>query len=1511
MNTNGCPTRIQLEAFARGDVSGSLFDDLSGHLERCVGCQSTFDALDDVEDPLDILVDDYPDVSAYASEPELAAVLRRIEQEEAALCAEVTKGPDASDGQAIGKLGDFRIIREIGRGGMGVVYEAEQVSLKRRVALKTLPLAAVLDPRKMRRFQIEAQAVASLDHEHIVPVYGIGEEQGLHYYAMRYIDGRTLARVIEDQRQSTIDEPSLEQGDFEPGNGSIVDSRLNPHPTPSIDPGRTTTLASPQPPVGEVAFSTKLNRSATGVPFLTWTSNARRRSQETQARGNANLTGTYFRSIAELGVQAADALQHAHEEGVVHRDIKPSNLILDAKGKLWVADFGLARVESEASLSASGDVLGTLMYMSPEQALGRRVIDGRADVYSLGATLYELLTLESLFADADRRQLLNRIVADQPKLLRSINSAVPKELETIVLKALSKESADRYPTAGALAADLRRFVEGRPIIARRPSFPERCIKWMRRNRAVAALSMTSIILVFFLALFLALYSISLSAFNSELAQLNTDLEDSLTVAVEKEQQAQNLLYTSDIRLANQALKRGDLRQVSELLQRHRPLSGQPDHRGFEWHFLQSRSQAGHVSLPSHDGGAYFVCYSPDGRWIATAGEDARVQISNAASSREQFTLDTEQGEVNGIAFAPDGQTLASTGDDGTIRIWDLEVRHQLRSIQAFDGEAYNVLFTPDGTQLISAGNDPVIRIWNPASGESTGSFEGHTDTAGAIALSPDGRILGSASDDGTVRLWDLKTRTELRVMQSGLNRLVTIDFSPDGKLVAAGGIDRVSHVWETAIGSRIFHAIHPDIVQSLAFAGDGKWIATGDRGGTIRLWRLNPGGGTVTHTPADNPLAWTGHSGRVYSICFSPDGSRLVSTGQDGTVKSWTPFARSVRRELQTPILTKYIEFTPDSRFLVTADEFRGPCLWDPATGDAVKWLGQGRRPRTDVAVSPNGRYMATGDWDGVVQLWDWMDGQQVASWDHPQRHLVGALNFSPSGAALAVNYGDGSVRFFDGSTGSPLTHAPVWTSAHPDFSPKKSWLAVADENDVQLCDLTTGETLRTLSGHTSSVTQVVFSPDGRWLATAGEDRRVLLWDPTTAIQQHSLTGHQSPVGCLAFSPDGRSLLSADRSGTLKVWQVATGQSVYDFDPQPRGYFKIVFSPDGRRLAMALRDGRVEILDLVAQPPPTRSTGSLGSKSTTGRLTRTSTLMPKEEFLQKTLRGHSAGIGCVRISPDGAVIASSDNDGVIKLWNLATGQELQTLRGHTAAVQFMSFHPDGTLLASGSHDHSVRLWDFETGEQVRMLPKFDEQLTRVFFHPDGRHLFTSEHRSKIGIWDAMTGELQHTIDADDVPGGSGQPVYDLVLSPDGSTLASSDPQGRIALWNVANREYIVTMPEVGTPRAFSPDGKKLLAIARHGELALYEVATGETIRDFVGHTAHVHGAAFSPDGLSVASTCVDGTIRVWDVATGRLVLNWQGHEDEAFSPRFTSDGHVLVTCSRDHTVQIWNLLGEE
>jgi tetratricopeptide (TPR) repeat protein len=521
-------------------------------------------------DPLEVLAAEFierqrsgqsPSIPEYAAQhPELAAQIEELfpaiaAMERLKVHNQQSSGARVSLGAGrLERLGDFRILGEIGRGGMGIVYEAFQESLGRHVAVKVLPRQSLLDPKQLQRFQREAQTAAKLHHTNIVPVFGVGEHEGFHYIVMQLIRGVGLDAILAKLQQESA--PGAEpQGGQEAGS-----------PPPARDRGGEVTgllrammegqfgqaqefvpsapeAADPGLPVRRES-APEAQRPSSPADALT---EDLARDRDTMVNGSDAAAGpdpatapiqpggwrcgtAYWRSAAAIGLQVAEALHYAHGHHTLHRDIKPANLLLDSQHVVWISDFGLAKAMEQDNVTQAGAIVGTLRYMAPEQFSGQ--MDARSDIYGLGLTLYELLTLQPAFDDTGRSSLIWKITHDEPPRPRKLNPKIPRDFETIVLKAIAREPADRYQSAGDLARDLQCFLEDRPIRARRTPAVERLWRWARRNRAVASLSAVTLALLILVAVVASVGYVRTRAANVEEARQRKKAEATSALALE-------------------------------------------------------------------------------------------------------------------------------------------------------------------------------------------------------------------------------------------------------------------------------------------------------------------------------------------------------------------------------------------------------------------------------------------------------------------------------------------------------------------------------------------------------------------------------------------------------------------------------------------------------------------------------------------------------------------------------------------------------------------------------------------------------------------------------------------------------------------------------------------------------------------------------------------------------------------------------------------------------------------
>ena len=834
-----------------------------------------------------------PSLTEYAERyPELADRIQAffpvmVEAEQLVASEGFSNTRVAGEGPGPEQLGDYRITREVGRGGMGIVYEAIQESLGRRVALKVLPRHGRATPKLLERFRREARAAARLHHTNIVPVIGVGEADGVHYYAMQFINGQGLDVVIGElqrlrdgpappasatpgsiQQESTATSIAwrLLTGLFAGPDGELTEAPVDPtagNPMHPCDPaGPRGDQGDPRPVGSGVSLASALSGPEE------W---------------------KFFRGAARLGMQVAEALAYAHGQGILHRDIKPANLLIDLQSIIWITDFGLAKAEGGDDLTQTGDIVGTLRYMAPERFDGRS--DQRSDIYSLGATLYELLTLRPPFRELDRVKLIEQVLHDSPTPPRKLDRYIPRDLETIVLKAMAKEPGQRYTTAAQMAEDLRRFAADRPILARRISAAERTLRWCKRNPMLAgAVGVVAAALVA-VTVISVVYSTEQAKATREITGLATALGTERESLKKSLAESNRLLAIRNFDRGQAAFEKGEV------------------HLGMLWMIESWRSaleagdpawqQAARTNLAawrphyprlkavfSHPGPIVGAAFSPDGSTVISGGMDGTARLWNAASGKTICSPLHHGGEWVRVAFSPDGRTVLTcsvdqTGSESnTARLWDgttgqslgpsLHLRPQV--------QIWSAAFHPDGRLVLTGLEDNVARLWDLAAGKPIGPLLNHQILPYSMAFSPDGKSMLTGSADGIARHWDTATGKPIGAPMNHRGRVWSVAFSPDGRTIATSGADRTARLWEAATGKPLGPPLrHESQVRCVAFNPDGKSILTGCLDKDARLWDAATG----------QLIGLLGHQGSVHTVAFSPDGKSILTGSLDGTLRLW------------------------------------------------------------------------------------------------------------------------------------------------------------------------------------------------------------------------------------------------------------------------------------------------------------------------------------------------------------------------------------------------------------------------------------------------------------------------------------------------------------------------------------------------------------------------------------------------------------------------------------------------
>ncbi|OWK37818.1 protein kinase domain-containing protein [Fimbriiglobus ruber] len=1133
--------------------------------------------------------------------------------------------PSATDVRPAAKPADtafpaipgYEIKSVLGKGGMGVVYKAWDTGLKRHVALKLILTGGDADEQEMARFRLEAQSIAKLKHPNIVQIFAYGEFENRPYFALEFLEGGSLSRYL--------------------GN-------------------------APQPPAAAAALA------------------------EAIARG----------------------METAHRAGIVHRDLKPANVLLEwssPKGRSGAApeivakitDFGLAKqLDDDGDKTHAGAIMGTPSYMAIEQAEGRiQDVGPPADIYAIGAILYEMLIGRPPFKGASVVETLDLVRHRDPVSPRLLQPSVPLDLETICLKCLRKDTTQRYASAEALADDLGRFRRGEPILARPVGSLEQAWKFYRRNPRVvyAGTGIVVLLLLTIVATGIAAAASSARA-AADLRKANAETEaltakgekdaaELAKVKAEAEKQIQKARDEKTIKSQDYDLligiserelssPKGDIVLAEKMLDACRP-----EYRGWEWKYLVRKCDGGRQEFSGHEAGLWSVAYHPRGDEIATASIDGTVRLWDVKTQRETAVLTAHKADVGKViagakglndlqktialgqakssietamnavsvfapvapkippvptafnpgdipehlspvirvAYSSDGRYLASGALDpkvdgemalrlakkeplrpvGTVIVWDRE-RNSHKVFPMHKTLILALACRPGSDQIASAGMDDehAWKLRDRESGAVAHTFLGHKGWIVQARFSPDGRYVATGSADGTAILWDVSAKTAKHKFGKHRATVHDVAFSKDGTQLATAGTDGNVYLWDLTLpdpasAEPVQLRGHIGAALGVAFSPDGTRVATAGFDRTVRVWDPKSGAELPPGAPktADEKITLRGHANTIWSIAFSPDGSKLVSASFDGTARIWDsspavepafPGAFTLRNSPEKPDedhRVNRIAFSTDGSRMATASWDGAVSVWDAKNGAAIRKL-EHEGPVWGVAFSPNGERILSGSWDTTVRLWNAATGKEEKRW--VLKSPVQSVAYSHNGEYVCAGGWDGTVKVWNAETGkevSPIKghYLPVFSMA---FTPDDRYLATAGgDRTAKLWPLAGGEPA-VLAGHGATVFTVTIDKAGRQIATAGWDNSVRLWrfDNGRATFDKELnnpkTGHKDYVCGVAFRPDGKQLATTGLDKTLCIWDPESGNSVVEPKSLRGVSWDVAYHPDGTRLAAAV-----------------------------------------------------------------------------------------------------------------------------------------------------------------------------------------------------------------------------------------------------------------------------------------------------------------------------------------------------
>jgi eukaryotic-like serine/threonine-protein kinase len=1009
-------------------------------------------------------------------------------------------------------FGDYELLGEIARGGMGIVYKARQVSLNRVVALKMILAGQFASETEVQRFYAEARAAANLQHRNIVAIHEVGQHEGQHYFSMDYIEGKSLAQIVRENplpadKASAYLKTIAEAIEFAHRQGTLHrDLKPSNVLIDSFDEPRITDFGLAKRIEGTAQIT--VTGPITGTPSYMPPEQAGAYDGKVSPASDVYSLGALLYDLLTgrppfLGENLVVTLnQVLNSEPVAPRLLSPE--VPPDLETICLKCLEKDPTRRYPTAAALADDLGRFLRHEPITARpvsqwerGWRWCKRNPMVSSLSAAIAILLVTSAIggsilaIRERNARQVADNNAELESQAARRAELA-SAEAERRRLEALdAKTEADKQRDEARVTA----YASGMQLAQR---------AWEENN----------------------------------VARARDLLEEVPKEAAGRKLRGFEWYYLDRLCHSEALTLKGHGASVESVAfspDGQRLASGSYDQTVKIWDSATGKEL---FDLKGHSGPVTSVAFSPDGQRLAAGERDGTVKIWNSAAGKPLFVLKGHANWVTSVAFSPDGQRLASGSYDQTVKIWDSATGKELFSLKGHASTVMSVAFSPDGQRLASGSSDNTVRIWDGSTGKELFSLKGHASTVVSVAFSPDGQRLASGSSDYTVKIWDSATGKELFSLKGHASTVMSVTFSSDGRRLASGSYDNTVKIWDVASGKELFSLKgHTRGVNSVAFSSDGERLASGSTDNTVKIWDA---------ATDKEQFALKGHADWAASVAFSADGRHLVSGGRDQTVKTWDIASG---KELFTlggrPGWVDSVAFSPDGQHLASAN-YAAVEIWDSASGKELFTI-KGHFGFNSVAFSPDGQRLAAGERDGTVKIWESATGKQLlvlkghADW-------VTSVAFSPDGRLLASGGRDQTAKIWDTTTGKELFalkgHSSWVTSVA--FSPDGQRLASGSyDQTVKIWDSATGKELFDLKGHSGPVTSVAFSPDGQRLASGGWDRTIRIWDSATGKELFSLKrGADVEVNDVVFSPDGQRLASANTDGSIHLWETSVSPEI-------------------------------------------------------------------------------------------------------------------------------------------------------------------------------------------------------------------------------------------------------------------------------------------------------------------------------------------------------------------------------